>query len=53
MEDKKPKRGRPVEGNPKSIHTVHLSQDHIATAKKLGGGNVSKGVRVALDDKKD
>lgn len=51
------KRGRPpgtkrVAQNDLAIkQTVSLRPRHIAIAKKLGGGNVSKGIQTALDDK--
>lgn len=55
MKSDPPKRGgaRPNSGLPKieggkRVEMI-LAPNHIEKAKKLGGGNVSKGVRVALD----
>jgi hypothetical protein len=49
----KPKPKNPV-GRPKGPvitwrGTVALEAKHEATAKRIGGGNVNKGVRAALD----
>ncbi len=49
----KPKQKKPV-GRPKGPQitwrgTVALEAKHEATAKRIGGGNVSKGVRAALE----
>lgn len=42
--------GRPrIDGTGKKAHSVHLTAEHIATAKRLGDGNVSAGVRAALE----
>ena len=41
--------GRPrIDGTDKKAQSVHLTAEHIATAKRLGDGNVSAGVRAAL-----
>ena len=43
-------KGRPrIDGIDKRAQSVHLTAEHIATAKRLGDGNVSAGVRAALE----
>ena len=43
-------KGRPrIDGTDKKAQSVHLTAEHIATAKRLGDGNVSAGVRAALE----
>jgi hypothetical protein len=37
----------PVE--PKHLYAVRLTQPHADTARRLGGGNLSAGVRQALE----
>lgn len=55
MENEKPRRGRPTgsvrvpAGDRAVVRAVTLRPRHIATAKRLGGGNISKGVQAALD----
>lgn len=49
------RRGRPPgttrvpEGEKVVKQAVSMRPRHIATAKRLGGGNISKGVQAALD----
>lgn len=44
------RRGRPpIDGKGKKSHPVYLAEEHLATAKRLGNGYVSAGVRVALE----
>lgn len=38
-----PERGKQI------LRTVTLSDSHVSTAKRLGDGNVSQGIRVALE----
>lgn len=38
----------PLDGEPKTVHSVHLTAAHVATARRLGNGNVSAGLRMAL-----
>ena len=39
--------GRPVEGHPKRQVTVNLDQTTEDALKRLGGGNLSLGIRLA------
>jgi hypothetical protein len=44
------KRGRPaIDGTNKKAQVVYLAAAHLATAKALGHGNTSAGVRLALE----
>jgi len=44
------KRGRPaIDGTNKKAQVVYLAASHVATAKALGDGNTSAGVRLALE----
>jgi len=44
--------GRPlIDGEVKRICTVHLSDRHLDIARRVGHGNVSAGIRAALDAK--
>ena len=44
------KAGRPpLDGTAKRAHSIHMTADHIATARRLGNGNISAGVRLALE----
>lgn len=55
MQEEKRRRGRPAGTARVSVddravkQTVSLRPRHIATAKRLGAGNASKGVQAALD----
>jgi hypothetical protein len=53
----KPKPTPKKSGRPKTLtkptrHSVNLTPDHIATAKRLGNGNISAGIRRALEEAK-
>lgn len=43
------KAGRPVTLTSATRHSVTLTPTHIKTAKKLGNGNISAGIRTALE----
>ena len=50
MTEQRKRPGRPrIAGTKKSTRVVYLTAAHIATAKRLGDGNVSAGVRAALE----
>lgn len=38
----------PLDGTAKTVYQVRLTADHIETARRLGNGNISAGVRLAL-----
>lgn len=47
---KSKKTGRPpLEGEAMKAHSIHLTTDNLATASDIGDGNVSIGVRFALN----
>lgn len=47
----KPKKaGRPpLKGKGKAPHSIHLTDKHVATLRRLGSGNLSAGARLAAE----
>ena len=40
---------KPIEGTKPEMKSVKLSREHWEKARKIGNGNMAKGIRLALD----